>query len=783
MRQAPLFGILALAALAMTGFMAGCQTAAAAEREPNLLANPGFEKSGSGGMPADWEKVVIGATPAYSIDQGDRHGGRQSMRITASEITRAYVESAPIPVAPGEKIRASAYVKVQDIPQKVGAVILIGHFMRHDGGNDQVEKFQVAKIPTATQPIRGWQRIEGTIKVPDDVDQMRVRAGLSYTKGTCWWDDLSVTAQPVVARIAMPGNELVPAMNPLPVTVLNRTHERAAARLEVRLGEKQYSKPFELNGEPVQTVPVPVEFTKRGKIEVEIALTRPRQPTEAFSYKTEVKIPRPIELDPPIPTHWAIEDGPAKISGDLWTALKPQFASGAKLTVSLMAQSGQTLASWSSQEIHRHETFELSGPVLAEGTYQVIASVQPSVGKAIRASQPLVVIPRRLAKVTIDDQGWCVYDGKEILPLGIFNGGPPKELAEAGFTITHSYNAVSVKPHERPDDQSAKAFLDATERAGMKACMMVPLKFAQDGEWDAFRRRIRMFRNHPGLLCWDEEEGLARGDWTMATLEKVRQILKEEDPNHPFMVGDARDVVYRVKDRSNFFPLNEMDMGMWWWYPLPMSAKPHIDPLEGVEVSGLQLTPPSFLTLARTNKPIWVGVQAYNKGLKAKRENGKYMEVEKEDAKGMRFPTPTEYRAQAYIALAEGAKGLMWYGGYVTGGVLRPWNKEAGHWNYLKSLASELHSLQDVLMGKTLEKPSVEPAKAPVSVELKRSAKRLVLIVVNRGPDAVELKLSSREIKAGPVQVIHEKRTVTAQGGSLSDAFGPYATHVYELTP
>ena len=33
---------------------------------------------------------------------------------------------------------------------------------------------------------------------------------------------------------------------------------------------------------------------------------------------------------------------------------------------------------------------------------------------------------------------------------------------------------------------------------------------------------------------------LARGDWKMETLAKVRQILKEEDPHHPFMVGDAR---------------------------------------------------------------------------------------------------------------------------------------------------------------------------------------------------------------------------------------------------
>ena len=65
-------------------------------------------------------------------------------------------------------------------------------------------------------------------------------------------------------------------------------------------------------------------------------------------------------------------------------------------------------------------------------------------------------------------------------------------------------------------------FLDSTEKAGMKALTMVPLEYAAAGEWDAFRRRIRMFRNHPALLAWDEEEGLARGDWKIETLAKVR---------------------------------------------------------------------------------------------------------------------------------------------------------------------------------------------------------------------------------------------------------------------
>jgi hypothetical protein len=248
----------------------------------------------------------------------------------------------------------------------------------------------------------------------------------------------------------------------------------------------------------------------------------------------------------------------------------------------------------------------------------------------------------------------------------------------------------------------------------------------------------------------------------MDTLVKVRQILKEEDPHHPFMVGDARDVVFRVKDRTNFFAFDQLDLAMWWWYPLPLKQEKRLDALEGEEVAGLELKPPVFLTGAKTNKPIWVGVQGYKKA-------------------DSRFPTPIEYRAQAYIAIAEGGKGLMWYGGYVTGGMFQAQNKTEAHWTELKQLVTELNSLQDVFTGTTEAKPTVSPSDAPVSVALKRSPKRLVLIAANRSEKPLELTITSPLIKAWAAKVIAEDRTVHSEKGSITDKFEPYAVHVYQL--
>jgi hypothetical protein len=275
-----------------------------------------------------------------------------------------------------------------------------------------------------------------------------------------------------------------------------------------------------------------------------------------------------------------------------------------------------------------------------------------------------------------------------------------------------------------------------------------------------------MFRNHPALLAWDEEEGLARGDMKPETLAQIRRILREEDPHHPLMVGDSRDVIGRVTDRSNFFPLDHMDLGMWWWYPfpLPLAAKAAPgDALQGEEPLGSnELAPPVFLTQRNTGKPLWVGVQSYKK-----------------PNKGARYPTPAEYRAQAYIALLHGAKGLMWYGGSVTGGLyLAP---DEGHWNDLKKLATELKELSPVLMAPSQPAPTFAPATVSLSVALKRAVGRTVLIAVNRGTTAIDVSFSLPNLQSAPLPVLSENRTVTITDGVLRDHFEPFAVHIYEL--
>jgi hypothetical protein len=234
------------------------------------------------------------------------------------------------------------------------------------------------------------------------------------------------------------------------------------------------------------------------------------------------------------------------------------------------------------------------------------------------------------------------------------------------------------------------------------------------------------------------------------------------------MLGDTRDAIQKVTDRSRLFADELMDLGMWWWYPFPISPAGADDALQGTErAAGMELVPPSFLTLAQTKKPLWVGLQAYGKP----------------DRKDGRFPTPLEYRAQAYLALIHGARGLMYYVGSGSGGNGILNKPEQGHWQDVKGLVRELRELEPVLLADDAsEAIAVEPADAPISFRMKQSADGVrVLLAANRSEEPMEVTVESAAIGDGVVTVLFEHRTVRAIQDGLSDRFGPYEVHVYRM--
>lgn len=728
--------------------------------QTNLVTNPGMEGKADAGLPVGWDTVMIGNLAEFVADPQVKHGGSQSLRITAADSARSYFRSAPISVAPGEKVKASAWVKFKDVPEKMGTVIAIAEWSGPDGRGHEVAKVDVAQRSGTSSD---WQHIQGTLTVPQNTANLRLRLGFSYSQGTCWWDDVSVVVEtPISVRIDLPTPRVTPAMAGVPIVILNRQAIKGPAKVAITAGNDSAAFDIKLTGAPEQRMNVPLPLGKqKGKVKIEIKLTTADGKSTAANLDSQV--PPPMSMPPVTPTHWCVEDGPAHVSGVVNLAAPPVYMDDAIMTVSVVDVAGKTLASkqWATNAgtlLNGLQTpFDFTVPAARQGEYKIKADFKSKETK-LSAEQPWGVISRKQAKTTINDAGFLVHDGNVIWPMGIFNGGRFKEQGEAGFTVSHAYNAVRITPGRDPEDQTAKNFLDQSIANHQLVLCMVPLKLAEEGDWDGFRRRIRLFKNHPALLAWDEEEGLARGDWKKETLATAYKVVREEDPNHPFMVGDSRDVITKMGDRSNFFPVDQMDLGMWWWYPFPLTGR-GANALEGEEASsGTTLEPPSFLVKRNTTKPVWVGIQSYNK-----------------KPGTSRWPTPAEYRMQAYYAIVEGAQGLMWYGGSVTGGMFT--NLKESHWDEVQKLVRELKDLDWAWVSPTVEKVEDVADGVPVSMAVKKGPKGTVVVAVNRGDKPVDVVLTPQA--KGAAQVVGEGRKVTFSSQGLKEHFDGYGVHVY----
>lgn len=719
-------------------------------------ANAGFE--GAVDL-AHWTPRTLGAPANFAIDTNQFHDGKQSLRMEAKEQSRSAAISEPIMVAPGEVIHVSVWVKCKDVPADEGKIMLAGEWT-----DEQEHHPQAARIAIADVSNTEWQLLEGDCAIPSGAALMRIRIGFVYTRGTIWWDSLSVrTEHDVVIRISG-SDRLTPADSIVRTTILNRSLRSRELRVRAIIGKQDSSEATLATKPGTNDVDVPVAVPKPASAaEVRVELLEGDKVIGSDQRKT--KVPPAIAVPPVSPTHWAIEDGPPRFEGRVELAIATPLLLTASLDVRVADGHGKTVATQKLKNLHDGgNEFVVAADALPPGDYRLIATLTPGTGEPLYAEQTVAIIHRASASTTINERGFPVHNGKAIFPLGIFNGGAKvKELGAAGFTVQHAYNAVNVAPGDEPNDQAALDFLDNAQANGMTCLFLIPRGLAFAGDWDGVRRRIRMFRNHPALLAWDEEEGIARGDLSADGLQKLVSILREEDPHHPIMVGDSRDLIARMTDRSHFFPDEQMDLGMWWWYPFPLDQGKDAG-LDGEERSkDLELALPSFLALAKVKQPLWVGVQAYKK-----------------PAEYGRYPTPAEYRAQAYLAIAGGAKGLMWYGGSVTGGAYG--KPQESHWPELKSLATELHALEPVLIGETLAQPAMSPKETKLSALLKRSDDgRTILFVVNRAASAVNAAITLSESGATRASVIGEEREIAVRDRTLNDALAPYAVHVYEL--
>jgi hypothetical protein len=213
-----------------------------------------------------------------------------------------------------------------------------------------------------------------------------------------------------------------------------------------------------------------------------------------------------------------------------------------------------------------------------------------------------------------------------------------------------------------------------------------------------------------------------------------------------------------------------MDIGIWWWYPIPVTAAKS-DALEGREQAATNMMEsPSWLTTTHSKKPLWIAIQSYQK-----------------PAKDARFPTPTEYRCQAYSSIIYGVKGLFFYIGSgqkdsegKPAGILN--KPELGHWDYVKQLAGELRDFSPEIMAPPAAgKLELTPTNAPVVFTTRDLDGKIYLIAANKSGDPQKASWQGDLLRDKKVTTMFENHPVKVEGDTLSDDFPAFAVHIYRF--
>jgi len=181
-------------------------------------------------------------------------------------------------------------------------------------------------------------------------------------------------------------------------------------------------------------------------------------------------------------------------------------------------------------------------------------------------------------------------------------------------------------------------------------------------------------------------------------------------------------------------------------------------------------------------KPVWIALQCYT--VKAVSEAGKSRD-------GVpRLPTEEELRCLSYLALAEGARGLLWYAfddTYYNNGAIRGVNiaeEFPEFWEALKRVIAETAGHQQIWTAPYADlTPSSENPDLVVQRQPYLVGGMAHVLVVNPTREEQELVLALDGVADGEVKDALGGSSALVANGVLRDKLAPLAAKCYALRP
>ena len=334
--------------------------------------------------------------------------------------------------------------------------------------------------------------------------------------------------------------------------------------------------------------------------------------------------------------------------------------------------------------------------------------------------------------------GFITDNGKKFFPIGMYyvpeDEAKLKEMADAGFNLVRCHS---------------KEMLDRVNKAGLKGWMVLPL---QNGANEKFKELVNSVVDHPALALWEgpdeiihtftnssrlyRTQGIHKvpNAWRKQTPEAVKYAKERAGVIMPNMIS-AISYLRSVDEHNRQLWINEapsgnigfvrqyldyIDITGCAFYPIgerKLANPEHLNEygIRGDETVRLNGFVQRFNEIGK-GKPVYSVLQAF-----AWPELG-----EKYKDRDTLYPSFTESRYMAYLAIAYGAKGINYWGAHYTK------NDEFLHSIY--AVASELEALQPFLTSVEQDHIKVEEllsSDAKVSCIARNFGREWLVVVIN----------------------------------------------------
>jgi hypothetical protein len=234
--------------------------------------------------------------------------------------------------------------------------------------------------------------------------------------------------------------------------------------------------------------------------------------------------------------------------------------------------------------------------------------------------------------------------GKPFFPIGLYMSDGPSDAdfrKHVDRVAASPFNTIMPYSINAPSIEAVRADLDYLDSHGLKILYSVKDNFAGTdgfadpllgfhGEEGITRGIVGTFRSHPAVLGWYTNDELGV-DWRNR-LEARQRLMRELDPDHPTWA-----VLYEVGQMGEY--LGTADVLGSDPYPIPNS------PVTMAE-DWTHLTAGA----SAGHKPVWEVPQLFDPAV-----------YDPKDAAKLRAPTLDEMLVMTYLALIEGANGLVFY--------------------------------------------------------------------------------------------------------------------------